>query len=365
MSDRDSSRDVLGELDPANGARTSIFVDHGAKFNRCAPSNSGEPVHIPVIKHRRVEMASVARIPGIVVATSIPPNVVRYQNGYDVGQKYQRDCIQSWIRAGFRVLSLNFPDEIPRLASQHPEIEFTEIDRDNAAILGRRTPLLLDIVAALEDQKEEIVGVVNADILLEDEDWTSIVSEAVQGAIAVAHRYDVEAFEESSGALPYLDGYDVFFFERKEIQKQIRHSFALGLPWWDYVLPISFLLRGLRVNLLTSPVAFHLQHPTNFNAMTWRYMAKEFSEFVIEFSAGRCGLVERDLARIIWLCQKVRSEPTIFEEVPRSLLERASGKLLAGARHLPGLWRLGRRESGQDARHRLVKACVAAISNSA
>src|SRR5439155_25336785 len=121
-------------------------------------------------------MAPVACVSGIVVATSIPPNVVRYENGCNVGQKYQRDCIESWLRAGFRVISLNFPDEIPELASRHPEIDFTPIDRDNSAILGRRTPLLLDILTALEDQKEEIVGIVNADILLEAEDWTSIIT---------------------------------------------------------------------------------------------------------------------------------------------------------------------------------------------
>ena len=103
-------------------------------------------------------MAPVACVSGIVVATSIPPNVLRYENGCNVGQKYQRDCIESWLRAGFRVISLNFPDEIPELASRHPEIDFTPIDRDNSAILGRRTPLLLDILILFKTVRVVMLG---------------------------------------------------------------------------------------------------------------------------------------------------------------------------------------------------------------
>ena len=68
------------------------------------------------------EMASLVGAPSIVVATSIPPNVVRYENGHDIGHKYQRECIESWIRAGLRILSLKFSNEISELSKQYPEV---------------------------------------------------------------------------------------------------------------------------------------------------------------------------------------------------------------------------------------------------
>ena len=121
---------------------------------------------------------------------------------------------------------------------------------------------------------------------------------------------------------------------------------------------LALLLSLTGVNLLTFPVAFHLEHPTNYNGTIWRYMAKEFAQFVIEFSTGRQGLPERDLIPLISLCQQVRADP--------SLLERAWGKLLAVTGRLPVFRRFARRQRGQDAnRDQIVKACVAAISNSA
>ena len=124
---------------------------------------------------------------GITVATSIPPKLVRYQNGTDIGQEYQRLCIQSWIDAGFRVISLNFPDEIPQLKHQYPAVGFVEAYRDNSAILGRKTPLLSDLLKTLSEQKEHVVGIINSDIFLENQDWAAAITGAVHNAIAVAH----------------------------------------------------------------------------------------------------------------------------------------------------------------------------------
>jgi hypothetical protein len=311
------------------------------------------------------EIISMACLSETVVATSIPLNLVRYENGRNVGQAYQRHCIESWFRAGFRVLSLNFPDEILELAPRYPKVHFTAINRDNSAILGRKTPLIADLLAALASQNEDIVGLINADIFLEAKDWTNYIKAAVRGAMLVSHRYDVTACSNGNSRIPYTLGYDVVFLERKEIWTEIGQSFAIGIPWWDYLLPIVFRLRGLRVNLLTSPIAFHLQHSTNYNMPIWRYMANEFAEFVVDSSTVSSGFIAPDLFPVISLCREVLAEPAIFEDVRRSALERVSGKLLASTRYLPVLSRLAGRERGQDARRiRLAKACIAAISGS-
>src|SRR5882762_5865582 len=191
---------------------------------------------------------------GIVVATSIPPNVVRRENGCEVGQAYQRYCVDSWIGTGFRVISLNFTDEVPQLVQQYPMVHFISINRDASAILGRRTPLLSDLLQVLSEQSEETVGIINADIFLERKNWADVIESAVDGGIAVAHRTDVNSFGGSDPAL-YHHGYDLFFLKRKDIPTDFTRPFAMGLPWWDYCLPITFSMRGLQVNVITSPVA--------------------------------------------------------------------------------------------------------------
>ena len=59
----------------------------------------------------------------IVVATSFPPKLVRTNAGRPM-EDYDRLCVQSWIACGFKIISLNAPDEIPALASRYPEVEF-------------------------------------------------------------------------------------------------------------------------------------------------------------------------------------------------------------------------------------------------
>src|SRR5207244_1841309 len=116
---------------------------------------------------------------------------------------------------------------------------------------------------------------------------------------------------------------------------------------------------------LTTPVAFHLQHAMNYSMPIWRYMAKEFAEFVIEASAARPESIAPNLLPVISLCRKVVARPAVFDDVRPSLTARVWGRLLASARPLPLFGRLAGRDRGQDAnRHRLSKACVAAISAS-
>jgi hypothetical protein len=301
---------------------------------------------------------------GIVVATSIHSTVVRHESGRDVGQQYQSHCIESWIGAGFRVLSLNFPDEISELAPRYPNVQFIALKRDDGARSGR-TPLLSELLNVLAGQDEDIVGIINADILLEEKDWTSAIVPATKGAIAVAQRVDMKSFEDRNQT-PYPHGFDLFFFERREIPAAIERPFAMGLPWWDYYLPIAFSLRRLRINLLTAPVAFHLQHPTSYSMPVWRKMAREFAEFVVEsVNATPGSSAAQNFPAVIRLCRRVAAEPAIFEDIRAPLLARTWGRVLTRARRLPPLRRLINEHHGQDAnQHRLSEACVAAISAS-
>src|SRR3954463_9494142 len=78
---------------------------------------------------------------GIVVATSFPPKTVRANAGRRI-EDYDRLCVQSWIACGFRIISLNAPDEIPALAARYPEVVFIPTERNASSVFGRKTPFI-------------------------------------------------------------------------------------------------------------------------------------------------------------------------------------------------------------------------------
>jgi hypothetical protein len=302
-------------------------------------------------------------LPDIVVATSIPPKIVRHDDGREVGQDYQRRCIASWMDAGFRVLSLNAPDEIADLALRHPAVRFIATERDARKVSGRKLPLIIDMLAALARQPEPVKGIINADIWLEPgKNWRAAIGAGVHDAIVVAHRIDVGSL---SGGTPaagdaeaYRHGYDLCFFEDGSALESDNRIFAMGLPWWDYWLPIAFMLRGQRVRLLDKPFAFHLRHPTRYDTlMLW--LGKKFAEFVVSAVDADPGSVTPDLVPVVKICRGLaRTRPALRRSRAWSVWTRA----IEGTHTLPLLWRLAERQRRRhDVLYQLAKSCTFAI----
>jgi len=296
----------------------------------------------------------------IVIATSIPPRLVRQVDGCEVGQEYQDRCVESWLRAGFRIISANFADEISILAKRYPQVDFLPIARPES---GWKAPAIDDLLRALAAQEENIVGIINADILLGSSDWLNPIESAVHGAIVAGRRLDISSLDlQIHEAYPF--GFDFFFFERGAIPELTNRPFSIGKPWWDYYLPLVFRLRGLEIRLLVSPDAFHLKHPTAFDLPTWRFMATEFAESILEFPSNSQAPPAPELVSVVKLSRKIVSGSRVYETVPPPLWVKAWGRILRSAGNLPGKFRqLSNLDFSQDAqRHRLSKACIEAIS---
>src|SRR5438045_8274254 len=126
----------------------------------------------------------------IAVATSIPPVLTRQDAGSDIPE-YQKCCIQSWIGNGFRVLSVNHPDEIPALAALYPDVEFVATHRNASEWTGRKNPYVADLLLTLTEAAEPVLGIINSDLLFEPSmAWGCRLLELVPHTMVVAHRYD-------------------------------------------------------------------------------------------------------------------------------------------------------------------------------
>lgn len=265
----------------------------------------------------------MAPIADIAVATSIPPVLRRQQGGRDIGLAYQASCVRSWLEAGFKVLSVNAPDEIELLAPRYPDIEFVAAERDVSAISGRKMPLIEDLLQALSRQAQPILGIINADLCFETGcDWASTIAPAITATLLIGHRFDIPFWPETAGAgtvsgVPYEFGYDLFFFEKRTLPAALTASaggrrFAMGLPWWDWWLPLVFGLNGYRLALLTAPMAAHLAHPANYDIAIWERMGAETLDY-----AANAGTTSNNTSWQQVVAAALRLAPTAARELDR------------------------------------------------
>ena len=90
-----------------------------------------------------------------------------------------------------------------------------------------------------------------------------------------ASRHDVDADGHPAGR--YDKGYDVFSLHRDALSELEIDGVYLGMPWWDYVLPLSAVLNGRSVKRLDTDAFAHQLHPQRwslvaFNHIGWHFM---------------------------------------------------------------------------------------------
>src|SRR5688572_3989433 len=220
----------------------------------------------------------------IAVATSIPPRLSRRDAGRTIDGAYQTLCIRSWLACGFRVISVNHPDEIPALAAAYPEVSFTATERNASAVSGRRTPYVADLLRALVDAPEIVLGIINSDLVFEPSAaWQTWLPGVTADAVVTGQRHDASSLLEGTFR-KYYWGFDFFFFDRRSARDLLETAtpFAMGLPWWDYWLPAALSLRGRQVLTLERPTVAHLIHKEPSLDDGWRQLAMSFATFIVE-----------------------------------------------------------------------------------
>ena len=250
----------------------------------------------------------------IIIATSIPPNLSRRNAGRAMDADYQKLCLRSWLECGFRVLSVNHPDEIPALARSYPEVSFVAIDRDARAVSGRPTPYIADLLRALLEAPEPIAGIINSDIVFEPTPaWRSHLPRALDSAVIAGQRYDATSLLDGTFR-QYYWGFDYFFFQRNAARDLVETAmpFAMGLPWWDYWLPAALSLRGREVVTLERPAVAHLIHKEPQLDDGWRQLAMSFAHFIVREAAIRRGPLPPCIRSALPVCHELVQMPDLL-----------------------------------------------------
>jgi len=249
----------------------------------------------------------------IAVATSIPPRLARRDAGRAIDGAYQKLCVRSWIDCGFRVVSVNHPDEIPDLAAAYPEVSFVPAGRDASAVSGRRTPYIADLLGPLIEAPEGVVGIINSDLVFEPSvAWQTWLPRIVEGAVVTGQRHDATSILDGTFR-KYYWGFDFFFFDRRSARDLLETAapFAIGLPWWDYWLPAALSLKGRQVLTLERPTVAHLIHKEPSLDDGWRQLAISFAMFIVQEAAKFRAPLPQGVSAVLPLCHLLAQMPEL------------------------------------------------------
>lgn len=261
---------ALGHADEARGLCLRYLDEHPeASEVRALLADAAAPEHAPVPVARPEPPEPAQSAAGIItVATSIAPK----------GIEKQQRAVDSWQALGFHVVSLNTPEEIAELRAQFPQVEFVAVSRHGKQLAGKPYVFLDDVLSHLRDAGgSRICGIVNSDIILRaGPELPAYLRGEADGGLVYGSRVDIRSAGDAEGQV-YHRGFDFFFFDKAVIDRLPKTDFMLGVPWWDYWVPVGLQLAGVPIRRLDSRIAFHVWHTTNYSTEVLIKFGREFT----------------------------------------------------------------------------------------
>lgn len=208
--------------------------------------------------------------PPVFLATSIVP-------GRD--HALQAAAVASWLACGFEVLSVNGAAEADAVRKEHPDVMVLPVAATAEKFAKKPVPFIHDILKVLKQAiaargfapADCTVGIINADIYLRSvPGLLDFIRREAHGSLLCGPRVDVAdmaafATYAPTGTETYSIGYDYFFLSGTALEDFSDSPFCMGMPFWDYWMPLVTLLKGLPLKTLKSPVALHVHHDTRWD----------------------------------------------------------------------------------------------------
>lgn len=136
----------------------------------------------------------------------------------------QKAAIDSWLRAGFVIRSVNVKKEIDELADIFPNVDFIEFTSQDGFLVP-----IAHLCGLMAKDENRIVGIVNSDIIfLDAANLIRNLQAEYRHSLVFGHRYDLQSPADTIGR-PYHEGFDYFHGTRKLAQTG-RDKSAHGCP---------------------------------------------------------------------------------------------------------------------------------------
>lgn len=227
--------------------------------------------------------------PSIPLITSLSP-----KGNHDI----QRAAVASWLELGLKVVSANTLGEIASLRPLYPDVTFHTVTRTAQAQAKKPVPLIDDMLAVHADSPEPFM-LINADIILSPapETLRAAIASARDGALICGGRLDVDDAIAARAALrdglhptgDKVPGYDFFIVPPTLPMRLPRTRLAIGMPFWDYWLPLAAHLSGAPLKELAGDFALHSRHDAVWHNVIYPYFSIFLSAILDQFSAAHGG----------------------------------------------------------------------------
>jgi hypothetical protein len=198
----------------------------------------------------------------VTLYTSLPPRIERVAAGRKLGAMYQRECIASWRRLGFGVVSLNGRAEIEALLPLGYEVTFKEA--------AASPPRINDFLAVIKEEPAAVAGIINADcIFVANDQMISLVLKSAGRGLVLVERLNIGA-DDLRATGTSCCGFDLILFAKQLLNAvEFDTEIAIGTPWWDYWFPLAYQSAGGELFSAPAPMLMHLDHPLGWSQETW------------------------------------------------------------------------------------------------
>lgn len=158
-----------------------------------------------------------------LLVTSIAPHNIENQHL----------AIESWLRLGFSVTSLNTQSDVDDLKPLFGGVEFVAVHKDVGAEPGRPQISLNDVIGFLDSRGSPVCGLIKPDIHLQATPVAlQFIIEEAKGSLVYASRTDVNSLDDATGDI-CKSSFDVFLFDHEILKAFPSTELCLGQSWWD------------------------------------------------------------------------------------------------------------------------------------
>lgn len=251
---RDELFTLRAKCEIRSGRFSEAFSRYSALFYPEPPPPSSPPLtQAPdAIAPRNYESTETPKTIGVV--TSFMPKRI----------EAQQLALRSWRAAGLSVTSVNSAAEIEKLRGYFPDVTFRVVEQP-IEILGRSLIPIRALIEAAEELPSDVCGIINSDIVFQgDSSFFKAVLREVPASLVFGSRIDVTQTGITEG-LAFRNGYDFFFWERKNSALFKETPMVLGMPWWDFWLPLQANGAGLKIKRFVTSAMVHVIHQVGYD----------------------------------------------------------------------------------------------------
>jgi len=173
----------------------------------------------------------------------------------------QNEALRSWS-AKYEVISVNHAEELDMAREKFPYVRFVESE-GSYDYRGKKLVPLNSILSAIKKEGDRLCAIVNSDIILDGD--INIPPSAANG-LTIATRWELDGEKDT---YPFINGYDLFIFERRNADLFMNSRYVIGMPWWDFWIPSIAIKAGLPLHHIKSKRIFHRTHETNYDNDIW------------------------------------------------------------------------------------------------